>query len=78
LPFFGRSFSSAFSGSVSHKISSQLHWHFQAPCQPNIHATKSWFSWFGFSGSVNTCNDFSFSINPSLFGLLLGRPPVAQ
>jgi hypothetical protein len=48
------------------------------PCQPNIHATKLWFSWFGFSGSVNTCNDFSLSIHPSLFGFLLGQPPVAQ
>jgi hypothetical protein len=44
----------------------------------NIHATKSWVSWFGFSGSVNTCKDFCLSIHPSLFGFLLGQPPVAQ
>jgi hypothetical protein len=63
-----------FSGSVSHKISTWVRWHFQAPYQPNIHATKLWFSWFQFSGSVNTCSNFSLSITPSLFGLLQGNP----
>ncbi len=72
LDFFGRSFSSAFSGWVPREIWTQLRWHFQAPCQPNIHATKSWFSWFGFSGSVNTCNDFSLSINLFSFRFLTG------
>ncbi len=68
----------SFSGSVSHKISTRLRWHFQAPYQLNIHATKIvvFMVWiFGFGEYLQ---QFLLEHQSFSFRFITGQPPVAQ